>query len=101
MLKKTCDVNNQFLLSKNGLPLIFSGPYEKTNSTFPYSGNLSSADTHSEKFFVFQNHESMCGFHIKQRHGYNLCYIGFTILQLFCMNLNYRYLSKFKSIVQI
>lgn len=47
--KKTCDANNQFLLSQNGLPLIFSGPYENTNSTFPYSGNLSSADTHNEK----------------------------------------------------
>lgn len=31
------------------LPLIFSGPYEKTNSTFPYSGNLSSVDTHGVK----------------------------------------------------
>lgn len=41
----------------------------------------------------------MCGFHIKQGHGYNLLYIGFTILQFFCMNLNY--VSKFKSIVQI
>jgi len=34
-------------VKENRLPFIFSGAYEKTNSTFPYSGNLSSVEKHA------------------------------------------------------
>lgn len=41
--EKICTI---FSFGNTSLPLIFSGPKEKINSTFPYSGNLSSAKSH-------------------------------------------------------
>lgn len=47
------------------LPLIFSGPYEKTNSTFPYSGNLSSVQRHNVKIIIIITFWSINGYEWK------------------------------------